>query len=81
MAVLLNGNLVLAHRVQQLYVWSSVLEFTPLLYTVEPTLKDSWLAGFTDAEGSFNVNFISRTASDGAFLYDSSSLRSTVLFL
>ena len=63
LAFLFNGNLAQNHRIEQLALWvkalnnrfgSSIIKFnnTP----VSITLKDSWLSGFTDAEGCFNVS-------------------------
>lgn len=67
LALLFNGNLVLPHRINQLSHWIGLLtdkglwkygssQTQPLI----PTLNDSWLSGFTDAEGCFNVNITSR---------------------
>ena len=67
---ILNGNLVLQARLKQLRKWNIALnnaskfdfslfycnvipEFIDI--TKEPTLKDGWLSGFTDAEGCFSV--------------------------
>jgi len=67
---ILNGNLVLQARLNQLRKWNIALnnaskfdfslfycnvipEFNDI--TKEPTLKDGWLSGFTDAEGCFSV--------------------------
>ena len=70
-----NGNLVLKHRVNQLQQWiidlnakmtlsrSSLYNLTPIILIstrVEPSLNSSWLSGFTDAEGCFNVNITKR---------------------
>lgn len=68
--LLLNGNLVLQARVNQLRKWYTALsnatkfDFS-LLYSknlpefiigcFEPSLDDAWLSGFTDAEGCFAV--------------------------
>nr|YP_010697799.1 LAGLIDADG homing endonuclease [Porodaedalea chrysoloma]WCF76760.1 LAGLIDADG homing endonuclease [Porodaedalea chrysoloma] len=67
LALLFNGNLVIPHRINQLSSWIDLLtekglwtygssQAQPLI----PTLNDSWLSGFTDAEGCFNVNITSR---------------------
>jgi len=68
--LLLNGNLVLQSRVNQLIKWNTALnnasrfdyslfytrEVPKLIETVkQPTLNDAWLSGFTDAEGCFSV--------------------------
>jgi hypothetical protein len=69
--LLLNGNLVLNHRKIQLSKWfyslarlklkdNFNLDEIPsiLLYNIEPTLDNSWLSGFTDAEGCFSISII-----------------------
>ena len=71
-----NGNLVLNHRINQLSSWVITLK-DKILWNygdcqnisqgVRPTLKDSWLSGFTDAEGCFNVNITSRTDTINGF--------------
>jgi hypothetical protein len=68
--LLLNGNLVLNYRVSQLSKWNIALNkaskfnwslfYTNLLpklleKTKQPSVKDGWLSGFTDAEGYFSV--------------------------
>jgi len=64
---LFNGNLILKHRQAQLESWINVLNlkqinkengFQILLLNnkIFPTLNDSWISGFTDAEGCFNIN-------------------------
>ncbi|BEJ18297.1 LAGLIDADG homing endonuclease (mitochondrion) [Cutaneotrichosporon spelunceum] len=62
LSLLFNGNLVLEHRINQLKKWYEIFslnsEFISL--AVLPTLNDTWLSGFTDAEGCFNVNITSR---------------------
>lgn len=57
-ALLLNGNLVLPHRISQLNKWITVLQAHNfnISHNPEPfvpTLFDNWICGFTDAEGSF----------------------------
>lgn len=61
--MLLNGNLVIQHRLNQLVKWqvalNSAIKFnTPeIIHTLyKPTLNDAWISGFTDAEGCFTVN-------------------------
>lgn len=68
--LLLNGNIVLQARLNQLRNWHTALNNAPkfdfsLFYSkslpdfvtdsLEPTLEDAWLSGFTDAEGCFAV--------------------------
>jgi len=69
--LLFNGNLVLNSRIIQLNKWYKILlELKKLQISknfdldkipniivnpLKPTLKDSWLSGFTDAEGCFSV--------------------------
>jgi hypothetical protein len=68
---LFNGNLILPSRQRDykkflnnynLKVNSSKikLSYIPLLnYNILPSVNDSWLSGFTDAEGCFTVSFLS----------------------
>jgi hypothetical protein len=68
--LLLNGNLVFKHRLDQLNNWYTNLNKAPRLEleslnlinvpeiiktTIFPTLQDAWLSGFTDAEGCFSM--------------------------
>ena len=68
--LLLNGNLVFKHRVDQLKKWDINLNNSQRLdldcfnlnivpelitTTLMPTLNDGWLSGFTDAEGCFSI--------------------------
>jgi hypothetical protein len=63
---LFNGNLALNHRINQLSLWINVLNkyfklLNPILLINKPvliTLQDSWLSGFTDAEGCFNISIL-----------------------
>lgn len=62
LAHLFNGNLVLPHRIAQLKSWLKLLTNIQLIETsVLPSLNDSWLSGFADAEGCFNVKIESRS--------------------
>ena len=63
LAFLFNGNLALNHRIKQLTLWVNALNnrFGPETIKLKDTpisvtLQDSWLSGFTDAEGCFNVS-------------------------
>jgi hypothetical protein len=65
LAYIFNGNLVIEYRINQLSFWFSVFNQRgiPLKFNnkpVIPTLSDSWLCGFTDAEGCFNVTITIR---------------------
>lgn len=59
--LLLNGNLALKHRVNQLIKWNTALnklDFkVPRLVEAfrQPSVEDAWLSGFTDALGCFSV--------------------------
>ena len=65
-ALLFNGNLVTLYRINQYkkfldsvnnyYNNNGKIKSIKLCdFSVKPTLQDSWLAGFTDAEGCFSV--------------------------
>jgi hypothetical protein len=66
---LFNGNLALSHRIRQLALWinalnnridsSDIIKLNNVPVTI--TLQDSWLSGFTDAEGCFNVSIVANT--------------------
>ncbi len=63
LAFLFNGNLAQNHRIEQLSLWVNALNNRFGSETIKlnndpvrVTLQDSWLAGFTDAEGCFNVS-------------------------
>lgn len=73
--LLVNGNLVLQSRVNQLTKWNTALKSASrfdysLFYNKEvpmkieilkePNLNDAWLSGFTDAEGCFSVKIESK---------------------
>jgi hypothetical protein len=69
--LIFNGNLVLNNRIKQLVKWHNVFLVAKKLYhlknfnliqipnvnlkPIKPSLKDSWLSGFTDAEGCFSI--------------------------
>ena len=59
---LFNGNLHIKHKIGQLVEWSKLFNTknmnNPLEVITEPvklSLNNSWLSGFVDAEGCFNV--------------------------
>lgn len=63
LAFLFNGNLAFNHRIEQLAFWvyalnnrfgSETIKLNNI--PVSFNLKDSWLSGFTDAEGCFNIS-------------------------
>jgi LAGLIDADG endonuclease len=70
--LLFNGNLAIFSRINQLNKWYIILlglkrlnifknfaqSIVPniIMIPFRPSLKDSWLSGFTDAEGCFSVN-------------------------
>jgi hypothetical protein len=72
LATIFNGNIVLPQKqisflayLNRLNVLSSnpaaqivFPTLAPITTTVLPTLNDSWLLGFTDAEGCFSVSFL-----------------------
>jgi len=77
MILLLNGNLVLNKRKEQLKLMIDVFNkksfrkveclflrlsdrINFIVFSPNITLNDSWLAGFTDAEGCFNVLIVKR---------------------
>ena len=66
---LFNGNLVLPKRIDQLKVWIAVYNskkgnspFKLSQDAIKISLNSAWLAGFTDAEGCFNVHITKRPA-------------------
>ena len=66
LAFLFNGNLAIAHRIQQLYLWVQALNnrfvANTILFIDTPvsiTLQDAWLSGFSETKGLFNVSIIS----------------------
>ena len=75
-ALLFNGNLIILHKINR---YKKFLENVNVYnnkgriklpniklfdFSVKPTLQDSWLAGFTDAEGSFGL-YIYKKAKSG----------------
>ena len=74
LALNFNGNLVLHHRINQLSSWINILKDKNLWVAaqhgdsqnisqgLQPTLEDSWLSGFTDAEGCLLRSIVNITA-------------------
>jgi len=74
--LLFNGNLVIDHRIIQLNKWFSaflllkrfnlskyfdMIKIPEIIFTpIKPTLNDSWLSGFTDAEGCFSISIYNK---------------------
>ena len=70
--LIFNGNLIIRHRINQLNKWYitllklkrlnifqkfNIISIPNIILTpIKPSLNDSWLSGFTDAEGCFSVN-------------------------
>ncbi|KAI8818853.1 homing endonuclease, partial [Chytriomyces cf. hyalinus JEL632] len=68
---LFNGHLFLPHRIAQLGKWIEFINnssfcpspiFTFITVPFVPSLLDAWMAGFTDAEGCFNINITARAS-------------------
>jgi hypothetical protein len=57
---LFNGNLVLDKRKTQIGRWLDIVNINYINYNVFPLLSNSWLSGFIDAEGCFNVTIAKR---------------------
>lgn len=76
LALIFNGNLAIPNRINQLAKWidcingklenpkSTIFNLVSTIYLITttflPTLTDAWLSGFTDAEGTFNINITKR---------------------
>lgn len=65
LAILFNGKLATKNKIDQLKLWISVLnsDYEKLTFNPNPfipTLNDSWLSGFTTAEGSFIVSVVNQ---------------------
>ena len=65
LAILFNGNLATKNKIDQLGTWINTLNsgheniiFNPIPF--KPTLQDSWLSGFTAAEGSFIAGVVNQ---------------------
>jgi hypothetical protein len=103
LCLLFNGNLVLSHRLTQLSLWIAELNkrlnnsasrvfglvsiITPITTLIDPSLNDAWISGFTDAEGTFNVNITARSNTVtgfrviARFLLDQKNAESTLLYI
>ena len=57
---LFNGNLVLDKRKVQVKKWLDIINIEQRNNNVLPLLNNSWLSGFIDAEGCFNVTLFKR---------------------
>ena len=84
---LFNGNLVLDKRKIQVKKWLDVLNIEQINNNVTPSLSNSWLAGFIDAEGCFNVTLFKRKAMALGyqvklrFMIDQKDCLNTMLFI
>jgi len=59
---LFNGNLVLDKRKTQMKKWLDSYGLKNIDTNILPSLHNSWLSGFIDAEGCFNVSLFKRKA-------------------
>lgn len=57
---LFNGNLVLDKRKVQIKKWLDTVNIEQKSNNVLPLINNSWLSGFIDAEGCFNVSLFKR---------------------
>lgn len=57
---LFNGNLILNKRKVQVKKWLDVVNIKEKNNNVLPILTNSWLSGFIDAEGCFNITLFKR---------------------
>jgi hypothetical protein len=60
LTALFNGNLVLNKRNIQFRKWLNIQNIPEILSNPLPCLHNSWLSGFIDAEGCFNVTLLKR---------------------
>ena len=65
LAILFNGKFATKNKIDQLKAWINVLNADSVKLTFNPnpfipTLNDSWLSGFTTAEGSFIVGIVNQ---------------------
>jgi Cytochrome C and Quinol oxidase polypeptide I/LAGLIDADG endonuclease len=78
-SLLFNGNMVFPTRANRLNTFLSALNekclkhgeniIIPIYATVLPTLRDYWLAGITDGEGSFTCSILSNSPTAYRFRY------------
>lgn len=69
--LIFNGNMVFFTRNAKFLIFLSVYNnkalrmklelITPIITSILPTLQDHWLAGFTDAEGCFNLSLLTNS--------------------
>lgn len=60
LTAIFNGNLVLVKRKIQFNKWLDILKIKQRNNNVFPLLTNSWISGFIDAEGCFNVTLFKR---------------------
>jgi LAGLIDADG endonuclease len=78
-SLIFNGNMVFPTRANRFNTFLSALNekllkdgeniIVPIYATILPTLTDYWLAGITDAEGSFTCSILSNSSSAYRFRY------------
>ena len=78
-SLLFNGNMVFPTRAARFNTFLSALNekllksgeciIVPIYATVLPSLKDAWLAGITDGEGSFTCSVLSNSSNAYRFRY------------
>nr|QJS52038.1 putative LAGLIDADG homing endonuclease [Bulbochaete rectangularis var. hiloensis] len=94
LSLLFNNHLVLSHRIQQLSCWIQSLQsrnywqYDPCQkIPINITLNNSWLSGFIDAEGCFNVYIVKRAASQNGhrirlrFILDQKQAKNELIFI
>lgn len=60
LTAIFNGNLVLEKRKVQIKKWLEILNIKIKNNNSLPLLNNSWISGFIDAEGCFNITFLKR---------------------
>jgi LAGLIDADG endonuclease len=87
LAYLFNGNLILDKRKIQFKKWLNILNINQKNYNISPSLNNSWLSGFIDAEGCFNVTLFKRKSMKLGyqvklrFMIDQKDSLNTMLFI